>query len=100
MPKNARTNPKRTANAKVGGRAREPLGVRLLDKGEVTAIANVTFPTIWSWMQRGKFPRGRIVGGKTQWLSSDIEAWIAALPPCRLKGAPPDQTKQQEFEPA
>ena len=101
MPKNARTNPKRTAKAKtVGGQAREPLGVRLLDKGEVTAIANVTFPTIWSWMQRGKFPRGRIVGGKTQWLSSDIEAWLAALPPCRLKGdAPSDQTIK-EPEPA
>ena len=99
MPKNARTNPKRTANAKVGGRAREPLGVRLLDKGEVTAIANVTFPTIWSWMQRGKFPRGRIVGGKTQWLSSDVEAWLAGLPPCRLKGDAPDQ-KIKESEPA
>jgi predicted DNA-binding transcriptional regulator AlpA len=94
--KNARTNPKRTAKAKtVGGQAREPLGVRLLDKGEVTAIANVTFTTIWSWMRDGKFPRGRIVCGKTQWLSTDIDAWLAALPVRPLKGDPPDQTKQQ-----
>jgi hypothetical protein len=35
------------------GERHASFGVRLLSKSEVCAIANVTFPTIWSWMQRG-----------------------------------------------
>ena len=62
---------------------------RLLDKPEVMAIAGVSFPTIWTWMRDGKFPRSRIVGGKSMWLSTEIEAWIAALPVRRLKGDEP-----------
>ncbi len=61
---------------------------RLLSKGEVCAIANVTFPTIWTWMRAGTFPRSRIVGGKSMWLSSEIDAWIADLPVRPLKGDP------------
>jgi predicted DNA-binding transcriptional regulator AlpA len=63
--------------------------VRLLDKHEVCAIVGVTFPCLWQWMRDGKFPRGRAVGGnssKTMWLSSEVEAWMAALPVRRLKG--------------
>jgi predicted DNA-binding transcriptional regulator AlpA len=62
---------------------------RLLDKPEVMAITGVSFPTIWTWMRDGKFPRSRIVGGKSMWLSTEIEAWIAALPVRRLKGDEP-----------
>lgn len=69
--------------------ANAPLGLRLLDKAEVCRIANVTFPTIWQWMRDGEFPRSRIVGGKSMWLSTEIEAWIAALPIRQLKGDPP-----------
>ena len=65
------------------------LPVRLLDKADVCAIANVTFPTIWAWMRAGKFPRGRVVGGKTMWVSSEIDAWMTALPPRLLKGDAP-----------
>src|SRR6516225_4388700 len=54
--------------------------VRLLDKTEICAIAGVTFPTVWKMMRAGKFPRGRILGGKTKWLSTEIDAWLASLP--------------------
>jgi predicted DNA-binding transcriptional regulator AlpA len=59
---------------------------RLLDKSEVCRIANVTFPTVWAWMRAGKFPRSRIVGGKSMWLSSEVEQWLAGLPVRPLKG--------------
>ena len=59
---------------------------RLLSKSDVLAIANVTFPTIWSWMRSGKFPRSRVCGGKSMWLSTEIEEWLAALPVRTLKG--------------
>jgi len=59
---------------------------RLLDKAEVCHIANVTFPTVWQWMRDGKFPRSRVVGGKSMWLSSEVDRWLAALPVRPLKG--------------
>lgn len=34
--------------------------IRLLSKKEVLVIANVSFPTIWSRMRRGEFPRARV----------------------------------------
>jgi predicted DNA-binding transcriptional regulator AlpA len=61
-------------------------GERLLDKPQICKIANVSYPTIWSWMRAGKFPRARIVGGKSMWLTSEVDAWLAALPVRRLKG--------------
>jgi predicted DNA-binding transcriptional regulator AlpA len=65
---------------------------RLLDKGEVCTVANVTFPTIWAWMRAGTFPRARIVGGKSMWLSTEVDAWLSALPVRPLKGdAEPEQ---------
>jgi predicted DNA-binding transcriptional regulator AlpA len=66
--------------------ARAPPAVRLLDKAEVLAITAVSFPTIWKWMRAGTFPRSRAVGGKSMWLSSEIDQWLAALPLRKLKG--------------
>jgi prophage regulatory protein len=60
--------------------------VRLISKPEVLDRVGVTFPTIWKWMREGKFPRSRVLGGKTAWIESEVEAWIAALPVRRLKG--------------
>jgi predicted DNA-binding transcriptional regulator AlpA len=71
------------------------LGARLLAKRDVLAITNVSFPTIWAWMRAGKFPRARVVGGQSMWLSSDIEAWLASLPVRRLKG---DSEKPADVE--
>ncbi len=63
-----------------------PPAVRLLGKDEVCAIAGVTPQSIWNWQRAGKFPRGRVVGGQTRWLSTEVEAWLAELPVRRLKG--------------
>jgi predicted DNA-binding transcriptional regulator AlpA len=63
-----------------------PLGVRLLSKREVLAIANASYPTVWSWMRQGTFPRSRVVGGKSMWRSDEVEAWLGALPIRKLKG--------------
>jgi predicted DNA-binding transcriptional regulator AlpA len=60
--------------------------VRLVSKPEVLRVANVTFPTIWKWMQLNRFPRARIVGGKSMWLSTEVAAWLAQLPVRALKG--------------
>ena len=60
--------------------------VHLLDKNDILKIANVTFPTIWVWMRAGTFPRSRVVGGKSMWLSSEIEQWLMELPLRALKG--------------
>ena len=59
---------------------------RLLSKPEVLDRVGVTYPTLWSWMQRGKFPRSRQLGGKAAWIEAEIEEWINALPVRRLKG--------------
>jgi predicted DNA-binding transcriptional regulator AlpA len=71
----------------------EPLGVRLMNKAEVCAVAGCTFPSLWVWMREGSFPRSRIVHGKSMWLSSEIEEWLANLPVRQLK--PPDQQSKK-----
>jgi prophage regulatory protein len=75
-----------TAPQRVDVAHRQQALPHLLDKHEVCAIANVSFPTIWSWMRAGTFPRSRVVGGKSMWLSSEIDAWLADLPVRCLKG--------------
>lgn len=60
--------------------------LHLLTKPEVLAVAGVTFPTIWAWMRDGKFPRSRVVGGRSMWRSDEIEAWLAGLLVRPLKG--------------
>jgi predicted DNA-binding transcriptional regulator AlpA len=62
---------------------------RLLDRHDIVELTGVSYPTIWSWMRAGTFPRGRICGGKSMWLSSEVEAWMRALPVRRLKGEAP-----------
>jgi predicted DNA-binding transcriptional regulator AlpA len=67
-------------------KASKPPAVRLLDKHEILAITGASFPTVWTWMCAGTFPRARIVGGKSKWRSDEVEAWIADLPVRALKG--------------
>jgi predicted DNA-binding transcriptional regulator AlpA len=59
---------------------------RLLDKAEILTITHVSFPTVWGWMRAGVFPRSRIVGGKSMWLSTEIDTWLTQLPIRKLKG--------------
>jgi predicted DNA-binding transcriptional regulator AlpA len=77
--------------AKAAALLASPGVVRLLDRHEVCAITGVTYPSLWTWMRAGTFPRSRIVGGKSKWRSDEIEAWIAALPVRPLKG---DKTEE------
>jgi predicted DNA-binding transcriptional regulator AlpA len=62
--------------------------MQLLSRAEVIAITGVSYPSLWDWMRRGKFPRSREVGGRAMWLATEIDAWIAALPVKALK--PPE----------
>jgi prophage regulatory protein len=64
----------------------EPSPARLVFKGELLERTGLSFPTIWSMMRKGKFPRSRVVGGKSAWLANEVDAWFAALPRRRLKG--------------
>jgi predicted DNA-binding transcriptional regulator AlpA len=63
--------------------------VRLLSKAEVMAISGLSFPSIWAWMRDNKFPRSRIVGGRSMWRSDEIDQWLAGLKIRKLKGDPP-----------
>jgi predicted DNA-binding transcriptional regulator AlpA len=63
-----------------------PRGSRLLDRHDIMELTGASYPTIWAWMRAGTFPRGRIVGGKTKWVGSEVESWLRALPVRRLKG--------------
>jgi predicted DNA-binding transcriptional regulator AlpA len=60
--------------------------VRLLDKHEVMRVTGTAWSTLYAWMRAGKFPRSRVVGGRSMWRSDEIRQWIDALPPRRLKG--------------
>ena len=64
---------------------------RLIYRPELTKRVGLSYPTIWKQMRNGTFPRGRAVGGKTAWLESEIDNWIAGLPERRLKGDPPER---------
>jgi predicted DNA-binding transcriptional regulator AlpA len=58
----------------------------LLDRHEICGITNVSYPTVWEWMRANKFPRSRIVGGKSMWLWTEVQDWLDGLPIRRLKG--------------
>jgi Prophage CP4-57 regulatory protein (AlpA) len=56
----------------------------LLFKKDILRITS--YPTIWAMMRNGTFPRSRICGGKSAWISTEIEVWLAGLPIRPLKG--------------
>ncbi len=64
---------------------------RLTFRPDLLRRIGLSYPTVWRMMREGKFPRGRAVGGKTAWLESEIDDWIAGLPVRRLKGDPPER---------
>jgi prophage regulatory protein len=61
-------------------------GARLLDRKELIAKVNLTYPTIWKLMREGLFPHSVAIGGKTLWHEHEIDEYIARLPRRRLKG--------------
>jgi predicted DNA-binding transcriptional regulator AlpA len=76
----ARTQPRYKTPAK------GPL--HLINKAEVVKRVGVCYVTLWDWMQKGAFPRGRAVGGQTMWLEHEVESWIMQQPIRRIKGDP------------
>jgi excisionase family DNA binding protein len=58
---------------------------RLLTRPEIIALVGVTYPTIWKMMKRGEFPAARVLGGRSMWVRSEIDAWVAGLPVRDLK---------------
>ncbi len=69
---------------------RGPPPIRLLDKAEILALTGMSFPTIWSWMRAGRFPRSRVIGrganSKSVWRSDEVGRWLDALLLRELKG--------------
>jgi predicted DNA-binding transcriptional regulator AlpA len=84
---------KKAAAAKAAKPSATSPTVRLLDKHQIVAITGVTYPTVWSWMRAGTFPRSRIVGGKSMWVSTEVEQWLADLKVRPLKGDTPSESE-------
>jgi predicted DNA-binding transcriptional regulator AlpA len=61
-------------------------GPRLIDRHELLAKTALSYPKIWMLMRENKFSRAKAVGGRTLWLESEVDAWIAGLPTRQFKG--------------
>jgi prophage regulatory protein len=82
----------RRSRMDAGARDIEPLKIdlgpqpRLLKKSKVLEISGVSYVTLWEMMRDGRFPRSRVVGGRSMWVSSEVQAWLDGLPVRALKG--------------
>ena len=47
-------------------------------------------------MRAGTFRRSRVAGGKSVWLSSEIEDWLSQLPLRQLKGDREDEKARRQ----
>jgi predicted DNA-binding transcriptional regulator AlpA len=91
-----KAKPRRNTSALIARAAafkQAEIGLRLLSKPEVLAVSGCSFPTLWEMMRRGDFPRSRILGGRSMWLSTDIDKWLAKLPVRPLKGDAPSESE-------
>ena len=63
---------------------------RLLNKADVVEITCLSYPTIWSKMRAGTFPRSFKLGegkfGRIAWREEEIAEWLNKLPRSILKG--------------
>jgi prophage regulatory protein len=57
-----------------------PPPIRLISKSDLLKRVPLSFPTIWKMMQQGRFPRARVIGGKSVWIESEVNDFLAALP--------------------
>jgi predicted DNA-binding transcriptional regulator AlpA len=65
---------------------RDPTDIILLSKAELLSRVPVTFTSIWRMCQSGKFPRGRVIGNRTVWVKSEVDAWLADVANNKLRG--------------
>ena len=61
----------------------------------VSAKVGIGKTTIYSLVQRGKFPAPRKVGGSVAWLSADVIAWMASLPPADIGAGVGENDKRE-----
>jgi predicted DNA-binding transcriptional regulator AlpA len=69
----------------------------LIFKRELLQRVGLSFTTIWKMMQQGRFPRARVIGGKSVWIESEVDDFLAALPLRQYKGDVPQA--QTEADP-
>lgn len=51
--------------------------VRILRMPEVVRRTGASKSTVYSWIEQGKFPKGKKIGGRSVgWLESTVEEWI------------------------
>jgi predicted DNA-binding transcriptional regulator AlpA len=58
---------------------------KLLAKRQVLELLGCSANSLWRWVRAGRFPKGKMLGSKTVWLSTEVEAFVAGLPSQRLK---------------
>ena len=73
---------------------------RLLRKAEVLEIVCLSYPTVWSRMRAGTFPRSVRLGegrfARVAWRESDIREWLEKLPVQPLKGDKPKRKQSKQ----
>jgi predicted DNA-binding transcriptional regulator AlpA len=60
--------------------------LRMIDKRQLLERVPISYATVWKWMQNGRFPRSRNLGGKTGWIECEVDNWINARPLAPIKG--------------
>jgi predicted DNA-binding transcriptional regulator AlpA len=73
-------------------------GPRLIDRNELLAKTALSYPKIWMLMREGKFPRAKAAGGRTVWLESEVDEWIASLPEREFKDLTAKERARLEAE--
>jgi predicted DNA-binding transcriptional regulator AlpA len=66
----------------------EAKSLTFLSKKQVLARVPLSYPSLWKRMRLGSFPRPRVLGGKNAWLESEVDAFLAGLPPREYSGNP------------
>jgi len=65
-------------------RALEPLAV---SAAEAAALLGVSRSTWYDWHDAGKTPRGLKIGGRRLWDYAELQRWVSAGAPPRVKWA-------------
>jgi predicted DNA-binding transcriptional regulator AlpA len=61
-------------------------GDRLVPRLEVLDRVGRSYVWILTRIKKGMFPPGRLIDGEVNWLDSELNAWMKALPQQRPKG--------------
>ena len=82
-----------TLMARLSALAYDRRGERLLSKAEVVAKTGISPTDLWRMCEEGRFPQPRLRSPtRLCWIESEIDQWIAKLPPATGKLATPNTT--------